>query len=187
MACSHELDVCKFFLDLFCDMDYYSFVPDTNYRDTLDSAINELTRLMYEREKLDEKREALHLRIMKLRSAARGLANLCDADDIEEEFPHLFPNEWGEGDVGLTDAIRQVLASHEEAYLSPVFIRDRLADVGFDIKSHKNILASIHTVLKRLQRQGEVAPATREGRTAYKWVPKKADQQPDLTDDDIPF
>jgi hypothetical protein len=161
-----------------------------NYRYTLDKAIAELTNLMEQREKLDETREALHQRIMKLRSAVRGLGSLCDVENVEEEYRSLFPDEFTDTDVGLTDAIRKVLASHEDAYLSPVFIRDRLADVGFDIQTHKNILASIHTVLKRLQRQGEVAPWTREGRTAYKWSPKKKgepQQEAELSDDDIPF
>jgi hypothetical protein len=162
-------------------------MPVVNYGHTLEAALKELTNLMAERETLDEKREVLHQRIMKLRSAVRGLADLCDIEDIEEEHRALFPDEWADTDVGLTDAIRQVLRSHQDAYLSPVFIRDRLADVGFDIKTHKNILASIHTVLKRLQRQGEVAPWSREGRTTYKWSAKQTEQQPDLRDEDIPF
>lgn len=162
----------------------------TDYRKTLDAALEELSILMAERETLDEKREVLHQRIVKLRGAVRGLARLCDIDDIDEEQRHLFPDEWADTDVGLTDAIRQVLSSHGEAYLSPVFIRDRLGDVGFDIKTHKNILASIHTVLKRLQRQGEAVPVNREGRTVYRWVAKKTtDDNVEATweDGDIPF
>lgn len=167
-------------------------VQPVNYRKTLEAALEELTTLMAERETLDEKRDALHERIMKLRRAVRGLANLCDAGNVDAEYPHLFPDEWSDGDVGLTDAIRKVLSSHEEAYLSPVFIRDRLADVGFDIKTHKNILASIHTVLKRLQRQGEAAPVLREGRSVYKWVAKKkaaddAHVEATWEDGDMPF
>ena len=159
-----------------------------NYRETLDTAIKELTEFMEQRERLDEEREALHQRIVKLRSAVRGLANLCDVEDIEEENRSLFPSEWTETDVGLTDAIRNVLYAHEESYLSPVFIRDRLPDIGFDIKTHKNILASIHTVLKRLQRQGEAAPLIKEGRTSYRWVAKKKEEsRPELSDEDIPF
>jgi predicted nuclease with TOPRIM domain len=162
--------------------------PAVNYRQTLDSAIKELAELMEEREKLDERRETLHQRIVKLRRVAYGLASLCDVENIDDEHPSLFPNEFSDNaDVGLTDAIRQVLSSHEEANLSPVFIRDRLADVGFDIKTHKNILASIHTVLKRLQRQGEVTPHIREGRTSYKWVAKKKEETSELSDEDIPF
>lgn len=160
-------------------------MTNDNYREALDNALNELTDLMDQREELDERREVLHQRIMKLRGAVRGLAGLCDIDDVEEENPSLFPDEYSDRDIGLTDAIRTVLSSHGEAFLSPVFIRDRLADVGFDIKTHKNILASIHTVLKRLQRQGEAAPWTKEGRTAYKWT-KKAEPE-DLDGDDIPF
>jgi hypothetical protein len=113
---------------------------------------------------------------------------LCGIETIDEDNPFLFPDEYSDNtDVGLTDGIRQVLSSHEEAYLSPVFIRDRLADVGFDIKTHKNILASIHTVLRRLQRKGEAVPFIKEGRTAYRWVPKKKEQQSDLSNEDIPF
>ena len=162
--------------------------PLVSYNLTLQAALEELAELMAERETLDERREALHERIVRLRRVAWGLASLCDVENIEQEHPSLFPDEFSDNaDVGLTDAIRQVLSSHEEASLSPVFIRDRLAGVGFDIKTHKNILASIHTVLKRLQRRGEVTPFIREGRTSYRWIVKKKEETPDDADLNIPF
>jgi hypothetical protein len=72
----------------------------------------------------------------------------------------------GEGSsTGLTDAIRSILAQADEP-LSAGDIRDRLAALGFDMKSYSNPLATIHTILRRLtesdeahvQKHGKVEP-----------------------------
>jgi aspartokinase len=55
---------------------------------------------------------------------------------------------------GLTDAIRAILAKAGEP-LSASDIRDRLADMGFDMKSYSNPLATIHTILRRLTESDE--------------------------------
>ncbi len=157
-------------------------VSDQTYQDAFSEAIDELAELMTEREQLDAKRESLDRRIIRLREAVFGLGGLCgkSTEAISSKWPELFPDSI-EPDVGLTDAIREVLSSSDK-YLSPVFIRDTLKARGFDIDKYKNALASIHSVLKRLTRQGEVTTGNYEGKTLYKWA-----KEVGITDDDIPF
>jgi hypothetical protein len=71
---------------------------------------------------------------------------------------------------GLTDLCRMVLktAGHP---LSAVEVRAQLEAMGVDLSRYSNVLASIHTVLKRLTDAGEArfVPRPHE-RPAYAWT-----------------
>jgi predicted nuclease with TOPRIM domain len=154
------------------------------YGDAFNNAIKELTELMAEREVLDEKVEAMDRRIARLRRAAISVGALCDiyAGQVTTKYPELFPDSI-DPDTGLTDAVREVLKG-ELMFLTPVEIRNHLKTKGYDISKYKNVLASIHTILKRLKDQDEVMVSNRDGRTIYRWKPKN---EPEISDDDIPF
>jgi hypothetical protein len=158
------------------------------YRETFDAAIQELADLMSEREELDSKRDGLDARIYKLREAIVGLGGLCNqsAEVIAATRPELFPDS-STPDVGFTDAIRAVFKANREHYHSPVWIRDALEADGFDVDKYKNVLASIHSILKRLKAKNEILEGNREGRTVYRFNPKGPLAAADLSDDDIPF
>jgi hypothetical protein len=151
-----------------------------------ETALDELDELMTQREALDEKRDAMDKRIIRLRKGLLGLGALCSltSEQVREAHPELFPDSI-DPDTGLSDAVREVLKT-SDSFISPVFIRDFLRDNGYEISKYKNALASIHTVLKRLRSQGEVFDSNREGRTVYKWNPKQ-NPEPEFADDDIPF
>lgn len=71
----------------------------------------------------------------------------------------------------LADACRAVLKKATNP-LTPVEVRDELKVLGYDIAKHKNIMASVHSVLKRLAESDskEVASKdTKEG-ARYWWV-----------------
>jgi len=56
--------------------------------------------------------------------------------------------------------------------MSPTEIRDKMAEWGFDFESYRSdVVASIHTTLKRLAKSGRVRPY-RDGprRTLWEWV-----------------
>jgi predicted nuclease with TOPRIM domain len=143
---------------------------DEKYREAFETSVQELSALINEREELETMRELLERRIEKLRHAIVGLGGLCGetAETINSKWPDLFPDKVQEI-TGLTDAIREILSSHAEHYLSPVHVRDLLKEMGFDTGKYKNVLASIHTVLKRLLGQGEVLDSSDEGRVVYRW------------------
>lgn len=148
------------------------------YRDTLTQSLRELEQLMAERETLEDRLEKMDGRIMRLRRVANSVSPLCGitASQLAAEHPELFPDNL-DPDTGLTDAVREVLRANT-FYMSPIDVRDSLKLRGYDIGKYKNVLASIHTILKRLKDQDEVYVGTRDGRTTYKWNPET---------DDIPF
>jgi hypothetical protein len=108
-----------------------------------------------ELESMLAKRDALDVRIARLRQSIAALAALCD--------------EPASQDLGLTDAVRTVLRGSVEA-LAPTELKDRLDGLGVDISSHVNGLASVHTVLKRLVQSGEARSAEGYGgKTVFWW------------------
>jgi multidrug resistance efflux pump len=145
------------------------------YAAALEKALEELTESVADHEQLEEQLYAADKRIGKLRRGALGLAALCGRPfaSLTTAHPHLFPDHI-ESDTGLTDAVREVLRSAQPASCSAVYIRDSLKAKGYDISQYKNVLASIHTILKRLKLKGEVKDSSNsDGRAIYRWVGKK--------------
>lgn len=144
-------------------------VDDKLYKETFDAAIAELTELMRKREMLENSREMLNARIAKVRRGVLALSPLVGEEPtgVENKYPHLFP-ELIPPDIGMTDAIRKVLQS-AGTFLTPVGVRTELKTTGYDTDRYKNVLASIHTVLKRLAESGEVETEITNDVMAYKW------------------
>lgn len=111
------------------------------YKSALDAACREYERLLADRAALDD-------RLAQLQETIASLTRLCG---YEPTVP------WG-----LTDAIRIVLRGADGS-MTPLDVRDRLAAVGFDLSKYANVLSAIHTVLKRLNRAGELHLIPRTG------------------------
>jgi hypothetical protein len=141
-----------------------------SYKETLKIALGELAELMNQRDQLDEQLDDIDRRIFQLREGLFGLAILCgtDTNRLAESYPQLFP-DLIPPDTGLTDAIRKALQS-KRIFYSPVEVRDRLEeDFNYDLSKYKNVLPSIHTVLKRLVESQEIEPGNRDGKVVYRW------------------
>ena len=71
----------------------------------------------------------------------------------------------------FTDAISYALKTVRTC-LVPTQVRDRLLLLGYDLKKYKSDpVASIHTILKRLEFAGRVRSERNDiGKTAYRWV-----------------
>src|SRR6059036_3101712 len=120
----------------------------TDYRRALDRACREYERLAGERVALEERIDQLH-------EAIATLTRLCG---LTPTVP------WG-----ITDACRTVLRNSARP-MTPVEVRNRLASIGFDLARYSNDLSAIHTVLKRLNRAGELRFMARApGKHAYEW------------------
>ncbi len=118
------------------------------YRRALTAAIEESRRLTAERQRIDG-------RLSELAESVGTLSRLCG---LTPSVP------WG-----LADACRTVLRNAGQP-MSPADVRDRLAVVGFDLSRYSNVLAALHTTLKRLAEAGELAVvATGPRRVAYVW------------------
>jgi DNA-binding PadR family transcriptional regulator len=136
------------------------------HRKSYEAAIEELSELAEKREELENLLDAVDSELARIKWAVKGIANLCDAHP-EKEYPHLFPEDVSP-DVGFTDAIREILnADAGFTYHSPVSVRNVLEKNGFDLKKYKNPLASIHTILKRLVKQGQAKSRVIDGKVGY--------------------
>ncbi len=84
-------------------------------------------------------------------------------------------------DVGLTEAVRNLLESNPSEWLNAIQVRDRLVASGFDFSAYSsNPLASVHTVLKRFKRTDV---KMRKGKSPikefkeYRWIRPAAPKQ----------
>jgi hypothetical protein len=118
------------------------------YRRALTAAIEESQRLTAERRRIDD-------RLSELAESVGTLSRLCG---LTPTVP------WG-----LTDACRTVLRNAGQP-MTPADVRNRLAVIGFDLSRYANVLAALHTTLKRLAEAGELAVVeTGPRKAAYVW------------------
>lgn len=111
-----------------------------NSKTELREARNELEQMYVE---LDE----LQARIAKQKRVIAALTELANVD--EDSRPPI-------GLVhGITDACKTAVIGAKYKLLYPSEVRDRIKALGFP--DQKNLLASVHTVLKRLAASGQIA------------------------------
>jgi hypothetical protein len=127
-------------------------VKSSDYKAILTTVLKDLADAIYQREVLSGKMLEVNAQIETLRETAYSVSQLCDADPAKE-FPNLFGDE--SPDPGFTDAVRG-LFQPGNGY-TPVEVRSALRRKGFKIDEYKNPLASIHTILKRLVKSGELS------------------------------
>ena len=66
-------------------------------------------------------------------------------------------NEAGVGqEMGLTEAIRWVFQQPLVLPLTPTQVRDRLAEMGYDLEKYAHVMPPIHNTLKRMKEAGEI-------------------------------
>lgn len=121
-----------------------------DYKAWYAAAKEELEKLQQERAALEQKRADYDKQIAALTWTVNGLAPLVG----EEPLPPP-PGAVPIPPAGITDSIREVLNQAEKP-LSASEIRDQLRDLGFDTASYSNVLATIHTILRRLREAGEI-------------------------------
>jgi hypothetical protein len=112
-------------------------------------------------------RDQIDVHIEHAKNAIVALAYMLnDPSDTEREISAA---EDILGRRGLTEAIRRVL-QESAVGMTPVEVRDTLANSGMNLLEYSNPLAAIHTVLKRLVKARDVKPATTNGNeTVYQW------------------
>jgi len=124
-------------------------MTNEDYKKALDAACREYEEVSRQRAQLDKRLAQLH-------ESIGALTRLCGYTPTVS---------WG-----LTDAVRVVMARAERA-MTALEVRERLTVIGFDLAKYASDLAAIHTVLKRLNRAGELRFVAREpGNHAYEWT-----------------
>jgi hypothetical protein len=59
-------------------------------------------------------------------------------------------------EMGLTEAIRWVFRQPLMLPLTPTQVRDRMAEMGYDLSKYKHVMPPIHNTLKRMKEAGEI-------------------------------
>lgn len=143
-----------------------------SYQKAFDIAVGDLARLQAERDTVQTQLDGLDSRIERVRQGALGLAALIDLDflQLKQRHPRLFDDSH-DPRIGITEAVRAAMTESPET-LSPVDIKERVLQIAPAVAGHKNPMASIHAVLRRLVDSGEVVMAvfTETGRTVYGWI-----------------
>lgn len=102
--------------------------------------------------------EELEKRLAALRTVITGFSNA-----LGEQFEEA-------DEIGLTDAVRQAIKTYDKP-LEPTDVRTRLQQLGFNTKKYGNFMASVHTVLNRLVKSGEIKTQVLPGnKAAYVWA-----------------
>ena len=130
---------------------YKPRVTANPYSSALDAAVHEYERLGDQRRAID-----------------RRLAELAQTIGTLTRLLGLVPTV----PLGLTDACRLVLRSGQP--MTPTDVRDRLTAIGVDLSVYASPLSAIHTVLKRLQKAGELRPAQSAAGRSYVWHARPA-------------
>src|SRR6476619_1925060 len=83
--------------------------------------------------------------------------------DIASKINELKQAEAGGGgaagagqEMGLTEAIRWVFRQPLMLPLTPTQVRDRMAEMGYDLEKYKHVMPPIHNTLKRMKEAGEI-------------------------------
>jgi hypothetical protein len=131
--------------------------PEKSPEDSYRQAISDLQRELQNR---TEQRDELNRRIALLEAALANLAVVVDDEPFEG---------------GLAKAIRTVLKRVPGKPFHPTEVRDGLKAIGYDISKHTNIMASVHSVLKRMTEgpNAAVQPirSNAQGGQLYRWKP----------------
>ena len=131
------------------------------YKAELEQERKVLGELLREREELETK-------IAKQQTRVAALAALSEQS---EEVDDMAEMELG----GLTNACRTAFRAAGNRGLMPTEVRGALEQLRFPTRSHKNILASIHTVIRRLEQAGEIRKAIHDkhdgqDKSVYAWA-----------------
>ena len=133
-----------------------------DYHQLIDSLKKDLALRQEALGKCMAQQEQLEREVAAIRSSITNFARMLDMEYVEED------------DIGLTEAVRQVFKSAVGQSFIPTEIRDKLKGMGYDINKHGNVLASIHSVINRLQQRAEIAVVGQrnDGKTCYRWANK---------------
>jgi hypothetical protein len=121
------------------------------------------------RQQLQAEKESLHRLLKAVQDEIAALLKERHSIDqrilsLQGDFAHLTalcgqPAQSPLTELGLTDAIRFVIAT-AKIPLTFTDIRDALKQGSFDVAQYTNLMASIHTVITRLVKYGEVKKVT---------------------------
>lgn len=146
-----------------CTHTYHMYTTSmtlASYRRDLKARKRELVALLSQRQTIDKKMAQLQPIINHLEGLCRELGDRAAKENAVK----------AEMTTGLTELARVTL---EEAYLplSTSGLKQRMEAKGFDFSNYSTPLSSIHVVLQRLVKSGQVKVVPlKGGKKAYQWI-----------------
>ena|SRR5438270_7789057 len=137
-----------------------------NYREMFEQVKKEIAERREELGAYIAKTQALEDQIIGLQQTAAGLAKT-----LGEQYT-------AEDELGLTDAIRRAFKQNEGRDFTALEVRDELESMGCDLKKYGNVMASIHSVIKRIQDKDIWHASTKNGKPAYRWGQRPVTKAP---------
>jgi len=135
---------------------YKLFMPDETARTMYESARQRLLELL--RQETETKEQISHWAPI-VEQLARLVGEALDPE-IASRINELRQSEAaasGAGqEMGLTEAIRWVFRQPLLLPLTPTQVRDRMAEMGYDLGKYKHVMPPIHNTLKRMKEAGEI-------------------------------
>jgi hypothetical protein len=130
-----------------------------------------VTEIQKEIESLEIHQEDTTRRLARLKQALMGLTPLAEEQDAElNRGIEILANGSVIGfeieEINITDSARQILQATTTP-LSPVEIKNRLIAMGKNMDGHKNVMASVHSLLKRLVASDEIE--SKDSGLTYQW------------------
>lgn len=123
------------------------------YKRMLDGMRKELETALEQQEEIEQK-------IAQLKQGILSIAPLAK-EPMNDQWMTAIVS------VGITESIREILRATYPNRLSPVEIKEQLKSKGQDLKDHKNVMASIHSTLKRMLDNREIR--TNDEGLTYGW------------------
>ena len=135
---------------------YKYVMPDETATKMYESARDRLKSLL--RQETETKEQISHWAPI-VEQLARLTGEMVDPD-IANRINELRQDEasaQGAGqEMGLTEAIRWVFRQPLLLPLTPTQVRDRMAEMGYDLSKYKHVMPPIHNTLKRMKEAGEI-------------------------------
>ncbi len=124
-----------------------------------------------ELEALLRQRSEIMKRIGAVKQTLVGLSSIFDCSLVGTIFPEgVLAEPSGSHLTGLTDACRRALMQ-AGVPLRPHQVRDRLRFQGPSLENHRDPVATVTTVLRRLGQYGEARAVIQpDGKRAWEWV-----------------
>ena len=139
------------------------------WKQVLADANEHLAAVRDERQQLEAKRTELNGEIIRLEQLIASLTPLASEPQSVKSKTFVVGIA---AEMGLTEACRAVFRKTQQS-ITARRVRDMLESGGYDLEQHRNPLASIHGVLKRLEESGEVERMENNGKTFYRWIGEK--------------
>lgn len=116
----------------------------------LQDLFKQLESALVQQTQTNERKKVIDEQVNALVDAVRALHKVYGGDLPESVAKQI------EGDLGITDQIRQVMKATGNQWVQPTQIRSMVEQRGFALAGYSNPMAVIHQVLKRLEKQGEL-------------------------------